>query len=56
MKKGTITFCAAFAPGRKCLQVDTDGEALIQLVVPDTDAEKLQTVKDVYDYIEGRLK
>lgn len=40
-KPGTITFAAAFAPGRKCLQVDAEGEALIQLVVPESDAAKI---------------
>lgn len=36
-----LTFTAAFAPGRKCFQADTDGEVTIVLVVPETDAPKL---------------
>lgn len=36
-----LTFAAAFAPGRKCFQADTDGEVTITLVVPEADAPKL---------------
>jgi hypothetical protein len=40
-KRGTITFPATFAPGRKCVQADTDGEVLVQFVIPASDAPKL---------------
>lgn len=40
-QRGGVTFSAAFAPGRKCVQADTEGEVLIQLVIPETDAAKV---------------
>jgi hypothetical protein len=36
-----VTFEAAFAPGRKCFQCDTDGEVTLTLVVPESEAAKV---------------
>lgn len=37
-RSAPVSFEAAFAPGRKCFQADTEGEVLIQLVIPESDA------------------
>ena len=36
-----LSFAASFASGRKCLTLDTDGEAIITLAIPESDAPKV---------------
>ena len=49
-KPSGVSFVAAFAPNRKSLTLDTDGECCITLVIPESDAPKVvaafQVLKD----------